>query len=168
MNQITVKQIVVGELSENCYLLNKNNQTIIIDPGAEPDKISKEIGNNEVVGILLTHSHFDHIGALSYFEEKYNLKHNQKINGFDYEIIKTPGHSKDSLCFYFPSEKIMFTGDFIFNGTIGRMDLPGGSIEDMQESLENIKKYPDDITLYPGHGFKTNLGKEKQYFYYYF
>lgn len=121
-----------------------------------------------VVGILLTHNHFDHTGALSYFEQKYHLKHNEKIEHFTYETISTPGHSNDSKTFYFKEEKIMFTGDFLFRGTIGRMDLPTGNVEDMKKSLEKIAHYPNDITIYPGHGPSTTLEKEKSNFQYYF
>ncbi len=167
MNQITINKIVVGELAENCYLIEKNNNAILIDPGDEYEKIEDKINDLNIVGILLTHDHFDHIGALSYFEKKYNLKHNSEIDFFDYEIISTPGHTKDSLTFYFPKEKIMFTGDFLFKGTVGRMDLPGGNINDMKNSLELISKYPNDIVIYPGHGEKSILGIEKNYFKYY-
>ena len=162
-----IKQVVVGSLQENCYIVENNNKAILIDPGDEPAKIENELKDLKLVGILLTHSHFDHTGALSYFEEKYHLKHNKVIKDFSYEVIKTPGHTPDSLTFYFPNEKVMFTGDFLFQGTVGRMDLPGGSIKDMQNSLELISKYPSDITIYPGHGPKSNLGIEQQYFSFY-
>lgn len=164
---MNVKRIVVGDLQENCYIIEKNTNAIIVDPGDEPEKIEKELDKLNIVGILLTHNHFDHVGALSYFENKYNLKHNDEIEHFDYETISTPGHSKDSLCFYFPKEKIMITGDFLFKGTIGRMDLPGGSILDMKNSLNKISKYPDDIVIYPGHGEKSTLGSEKKHFNFY-
>ena len=66
-----IKTVVVGPLQTNCYILTKNNQTLIIDPGDEPNKIINEI-NQEVIGILITHYHFDHIGALTTIKEKYN------------------------------------------------------------------------------------------------
>lgn len=162
-----INRVIVGELEENCYILKQNNKAIIIDPGDEPTKIEEKIKGLEVAGILITHNHFDHVGALDYFENKYNIKHNQDINFFDYEIIKTPGHSKDSLTFYFPTINIMFTGDFLFKGTIGRMDLAGGSKEDMKISLDKISKYPDNIIIYPGHGEESTLGIEKNNFKYY-
>lgn len=162
-----VECIPVGDLQANCYIVTKENKTILIDPGEEKEKIERFLEGKNVVGIFLTHAHFDHTGALSYFEEKYHMKHNE-TNFLDCEIIKTPGHSKDSISFYFPEDRIMFTGDFIFKGTIGRMDLIGGSPKDMQESLNKIKKYPDNITIYPGHGEKTILGEEKPFFRFYF
>ncbi len=162
-----IKCIPVGYLQANCYIVIKNNKAIIIDPGDEPDKIEQNLKNLEIVGILLTHNHFDHTGALSYFEEKYHLKANHKIEGFNYQVINTPGHTKDSKTFYFPEDKMMFTGDFLFKGTIGRMDLEGGSTIDMQKSLEKIFSYDDAILLYPGHGESTSLGNEKPRFSHY-
>lgn len=159
-----IKCIPVGYLGANCYIVSKEGKAILIDPGEEAQKIESNLQDLELVGILLTHNHFDHTGALSYFEEKYHLKHNEKIESFLYEVIQTPGHTKDSLTFYFPEEKVMFTGDFLFKGTIGRMDLPGGSIEDMKKSLELIFNYDDDIIVYPGHEEKTTLGEEKSCF----
>ncbi len=159
--------IPVGDLEANCYIVEKEKKAIIIDPGDEAEKIEEFIKDCNVVGILLTHNHFDHTGALAYLEKKYNLKHNNRVKEFDYEIINTPGHSKDSITIYFEKEKIMFTGDFLFQGTIGRMDLPSGSKEDMKNSLDLIKKYPDDTKIYPGHGPSTILGIEKERFDYY-
>lgn len=164
---MNIKRVVVGPLQENCYILKIGNNVVLIDPGDEPEKIEKEVEGLQVIGILLTHNHFDHIGALAYFEDKYQIKHNEKIENLDYEVIKTPGHSKDSLTFYFKNEKVMFTGDFLFQGSIGRMDLPGGNRDEMKKSLALINKYPDAITIYPGHGPASTLGEEKKLFTYY-
>ena len=84
------------------------------------------------------------------------------------EIIKNPGHSKDSVSYYFKEEKVLFCGDFIFQNSIGRTDLESGSDNDMIESLKKIGEYPDDLIIYPGHGEKTNLGYEKNNFKYYY
>jgi glyoxylase-like metal-dependent hydrolase (beta-lactamase superfamily II) len=162
-----IKRVIVGDLQANCYILINKDKAIIIDPGDDKEKIIRELNNLDVVGILLTHNHFDHMGELKYFEEKFNLKHNEKIPCFNYEVINTPGHTKDSKTFYFKEDKIMFTGDFLFKGTIGRMDLAGGSENDMVSSLELIAKYDDDITIYPGHGECSTLKEEKKYFKYY-
>lgn len=163
-----IEKVIVSEYRTNCYIVTKDNKTLLIDPGDDAEKIESMLQGLNVVGILVTHNHSDHIGALDYFEKKYHLHHNEKCQEFIYETIKTPGHTKDSVTFYFPDEKMMFTGDFLFYNTIGRMDFPGGSEKEMQESLEQIKNYPDDITIYPGHGPKTNLGHEKKNFPYYF
>ena len=96
------------------------------------------------------------------------LEENTKSGYFDYEVILTPGHTSDSKCFYFKCEKALFSGDFLFYHTIGRTDLPSGSDIDMIKSLEKISKYPDDIIIYPGHGPKSTLGREKNNFKYYY
>lgn len=166
---MNIKIIKTGYLKENCYVIIKNNNAIIIDPGDEENKIIEECKGLNVKGILVTHFHFDHVGALEKVKEYYHIKEiNNYINDFDYEIIKTPGHSSDSITFYFKKEKIMFVGDFIFENGIGRTDLESGSIIDMKNSLTKISKYDDDIILYPGHGNKTILGKEKIRFNSYF
>lgn len=155
-----IKRVIVGPLQENCYILENNNKCIIIDPGDEAEKIIKNI-NYPVVGILITHYHFDHIGALNVLKNKYNLKENNfNIKDFDFEVINTPGHTSDSKSYYFKDYNIMFVGDFIFHGSIGRMDLPTGSEKEMKESIKLISKYPKDTILYPGHGTNTNIKNE--------
>ena len=159
---IDIKRVVVGYLEENCYIVTKNNQTVIIDPGADATKIIKEVGNKNVVGVLVTHHHFDHIGALKEICNYYHVSEVTSVTGIDFEVIKTPGHTSDSVSFYFKKDSVMFTGDFIFLDDLGRWDLPTGSEKDMLHSLELIQKYPDEIILYPGHGDKTTLGYEKR------
>ena len=157
---MNIKTIVVGPLEENCYIVEKDNKCIIIDPGDEVDKIISNI-TKEVVGILITHYHFDHIGALEELKEKYNIKENNyKIDGFDFEVIDTPGHTSDSKTYYFKDNNIMFVGDFLFRNGIGRMDLPTGSIDDMKKSLDKIFKYPLNTIICPGHGDTSTLEDE--------
>lgn len=163
-----IKRLVLGELQTNCYILKKNNKCLIIDPASDAKRIIEAVGNLQVEEILVTHHHFDHILALEELEEHYNLKHNTNNNSFKYEIIKTPGHTSDSISFYFKEDNIMFTGDFLFYHTIGRYDFENSSAEDMKRSLDLIKKYPDNTAIYPGHGIATNLGEEKKLFSYYF
>lgn len=161
---MNIKTIIVGDLQTNCYLLEKNNEVLIIDPGAEAKKIITAIGDKKVVGCLLTHSHFDHVGALEEICTYYNIKPNEyQGKNFLYQIIATKGHTNDSITYYFHKENVMFCGDFVFYHNIGRTDL-GGSDKDMQESLKKIALYDDDIILYPGHGPKTTLGEEKKRF----
>ena len=163
---MNIKIIEVGYLECNCYLLEKDNKVLVIDPGDDYDKIRKVIGEREVVGVIVTHYHFDHIGALSNFNkslvlDKNNLKEKDyDIDNFKFEVIYTPGHKEDLITVYFKEENIMFTGDFIFKGAIGRTDLPGGNYKDMLNSLNKISKYNKDIEIYPGHGNKTILNKE--------
>lgn len=154
---MNIKRIVVGELEENCYILEKDGKYLVIDPGDEFEKIDAEI-KGPLEEILVTHRHFDHIGALKDLEDKYNIKANEfKKETFKYEVIATPGHTNDSKTFYFPEEKVMFTGDFLFYNSIGRMDLPTGSQEDMQKSLEKISNYPLTTKIYPGHFYSGTL-----------
>jgi glyoxylase-like metal-dependent hydrolase (beta-lactamase superfamily II) len=166
-----IKTVVTGYLDENCYLLIKDGNCLVVDPGDEYNKIKAEVGDNKVIGVLITHSHFDHIGALRNFLTKRSIKifkrsnleeKEYSIGNFKFKCIHTPGHSKDSVTFYFEDEKFMLVGDFIFKESIGRTDLPGGSDSDMKESIKKILEYPDDITLYPGHNEVTNLGYEKK------
>lgn len=154
-----IKCLVVGELMANCYLLEKDGRILIIDPGDEFKKIEKAI-LGKVEEILVTHSHQDHIGALKELEAKYKIKHNVfKRETFNYEVIKTPGHTSDSLSFYFPDDHVMFTGDFLFANSIGRMDMPTGSRKDMEASLLEISKYPLDTLICPGHYYTSHLGE---------
>ena len=167
-----VKRVVTGYLDENCYILIKNGNCLVVDPGDEYNKIKDEIGENKVLGVLITHSHFDHIGALRNFLTKRSIKifkrsnleddKEYKIGDFAFKCILTPGHSKDSVTFYFEEDKFMIDGDFIFKESLGRTDFPGGSDSEMQESIQKILKYDDDIKLYPGHYDETTLGYEKQ------
>ena len=162
-----IENVIVGPLDNNCYLVTKNAKTIIIDPGDEASKIIAACQNKNVVGVIVTHHHPDHIGALKEIENYFHIKESIQVPGFDYQVLKTPGHTSDSICFYFPDEKVLFSGDFIFFHTIGRTDLPTGSDEEMKKSLAFIKNYPDDIKVYPGHGASTILGVEKQTFKHY-
>lgn len=168
-----VKTIKTGYLEENCYILSKDNQALVIDPGADYDQIKKELTNYNVVGVLITHNHFDHIGALKPLLNDYktncydynNLKEEKyTIQPFNFEVIYTPGHSKDSISFYFDKEHILFSGDFLFKGTIGRMDLEGGSITEMKQSLLKVTRFDDDTLVFPGHGDTTILTNEKNFY----
>lgn len=169
---MNISMIKVGLLKCNCYLLEKNNQYLLIDPGDDYDKIKEFIKDKNVIGVLLTHNHFDHVASADNLKEDYKFNiYSQKqlkegslqIGDFNFEIIETNGHTMDCFTFYFEEEKIMFTGDFLFKGTIGRCDLLESDYTTMLKSIEKIKKYPDDIIIYPGHGLTTKLGEEKRY-----
>lgn len=163
-----IKKIITGDLKENCYILINNNDCLVIDPGDNINKIIREIINLNLIGILITHYHFDHIGALNDLLKfknvniyDYKLEEKEyKINNFIFNIIKTNGHTNDSVSFYFKNENIMFVGDFIFKETIGRTDLPSGSVNEMKESINKIKKFDKNLIIYPGHGEDTILDYE--------
>lgn len=161
------QKIEVGFLRENCYVVSKNDEALIIDPGDDKEKIISLVGNKKVLAILITHYHFDHIGALAFVKKYYNAKivdyksdKLQMIGPFFFEVVETKGHTEDSVSYYFKDEGIMFVGDFIFEGTIGRCDLEGGDFEKMKKSLKKIKSYDKNIIFYPGHGKETTLENE--------
>lgn len=158
-----VDKVVVGKLCTNCYILSIGAYCLVIDPGDDYFKIKNAISDKFVVGVIITHRHFDHIGALKYFNniyDKTNLKEGiNTIDCFKFEVIYTPGHTEDSICIYFKDDNIMFVGDFIFKDGIGRTDL-GGSEYQMLQSLVKISNYNNNIKIYPGHGKSSTLGIE--------
>jgi len=161
-----INRVIVGSLQTNCYVLVKDNKCLVIDPGDEYNNIKEVIGNNKIVGVIVTHYHFDHIGALDNFSKDLILDINNleekeyNIDNFKFEVIYTPGHKEDCITIYFKEENIMFTGDFLFKDAIGRIDLPGGNYNDMLNSLNKIKEYDKNIKIYPGHGDSTYLKDE--------
>ena len=166
---MNIDVIKVGRLRCNCYILDIDNNVLIIDPGDEFNKIDKVIDGRNVIGIIITHHHFDHVGAVDDILKKYktvvydrnNLKEGiNKIDKFIFEVIYTPGHKEDLITLYFKKEKVMFCGDFIFKDSIGRCDLEGSNVSDMEKSIDKIKKYDRDTIIYPGHGKETSLGYE--------
>ena len=166
-----IKTVVTGYLDENCYILIKNGTCLVVDPGDDYNDIKEAVGDNKVLGVLITHAHFDHIGALRNFLTKRSIKIFKKSNleekeysigDFKFKCIYTPGHSKDSVTFYFEEDKTMLVGDFIFKESIGRTDLPGGSNSEMLSSIKKILEYDDDIKLLPGHNEETTLGYERK------
>lgn len=158
--------VITGELEENCYILGINDKVLVIDPGDDIDKINKAINNRKVLGVLITHRHHDHIGALPYFSkeiiyDKNNLEEKEyTIEEFKFSVVFNPGHTSDSVSYYFKEYNLLFSGDFIFNESIGRCDLPTGDYKIMKESLNKIKNYPLDMLIYPGHGRETTLEYE--------
>lgn len=165
-----IEKIEVGYLQANCYVLKKGKNAIIIDPGDDGELLVEKTRNLNIEAILITHHHFDHIGALNHFKniEVIDNKNKKTTETFKFEILETKGHTSDSITFYFKKENIMFTGDFLFKGTIGRTDLDTGNIKDMKKSIQQIKNYPKQTIIYPGHGNITTLEKEiktNPYFY---
>ncbi|MFH1801554.1 MAG: MBL fold metallo-hydrolase [archaeon] len=151
------------------YILKHKGKIIVIDTGARWNKKElleklKELKMSppQVDVVILTHNHFDHTGNVNIFKnakiyggkedfksEKIFDADDLKINGI--EIIKTPGHSKGSVCIYLEKEKILFSGDTIFHhGMTGRTDLSGGSGKDMKNSLKKIEEINYKF-LCPGH-----------------
>lgn len=168
---MSIEILKVGILQTNCYILSKDNHVLVIDPGDEFEKIKDKIYRKKVDGIIVTHYHFDHCLALQKLQkftsapifDHTNLKEGlNKIKNFTFKCIYTPGHKEDLITIYFEKEKLIFCGDFIFKGTIGRCDLEGSNFEDMKKSITKIINMDENITIYPGHGDSTTLKDEKE------
>ena len=168
-----IERVITGTLDENCYILKKDGKCLLIDPGSDSDKIKKSMGDNKLVGILVTHSHFDHVGALRDFlksnrklmvYKKSNLSdlEEKEIEPFKFKCYYTPGHSNDSVSFYFDEVNTLFVGDFIFKNTIGRTDLQTGNETDMKNSLARLAELDNDTKIYSGHGDLTTLEEERK------
>lgn len=138
------------------FLVSKGGYGIIIDPGSSPEFL-KELDSLELKYILLTHHHWDHTDGLKDITQKYPdaevLDYRSKIKsilGIEMSIIKTPGHTTDSCCFYFPEESIVFTGDTLFTSCCGKV---GTSYRSMHRSLMKLRALPNKTNIYPGHEY---------------
>jgi len=194
----------VGQVAENCFVFRKedSDRAIVIDPGDEPDRILKPIDELglTVEAILLTHTHFDHIGAVapvasatgapvwcpeietqvladinSYVPwpgfgpfESYEADHTVsggetlELAGMEIDVIFTPGHSPGHVTYSIPDEQAIFSGDVLFQGSVGRTDLPFGDWPTLLDSIRNlIDALPPETTVYPGHMGVTTLGAER-------
>ena len=197
-----VDLIEVGLLSTNCYIVYENQKCVLIDPGADAGMICRRIEELGVTpcAILLTHGHFDHIGAVEAIAGKYPdikiyagkdedaLLHDARLNctervgrpctvnadilvedgqvfteaDIEFRVIKTPGHTLGSVCYFISKEGILFAGDTLFQGSIGRTDLPTGDEAALFRSLGRLKMLPDETIVYSGHGQSTSIGVEKR------
>ena len=182
-----VHQIEVGNMQNFTYILEdeRSGEGIIIDPSWDLDKIEQVIKRNDlkIRYIVNTHHHFDHIlgneamkkstSAKIIQHEASELKFDiavtdgDKISFGDYEllVIHTPGHSKDSICLV--GDGKIFSGDTLFVGNCGRIDLPGGSSKELYHSLlDIINNLDDNLVLYSGHNYgstpTSTLGNEKE------
>lgn len=187
-----IKKIVVGGMETNCYLVydEKSKEGMIIDPGAESERIIDEINklNLKILYIIVTHGHGDHIGALDELKKSTNarvlinqddlpwfnlfsvtsadgyLKENQVINlgSLKLKVLHTPGHSEGSISLL--GEDFIFTGDTLFSGAVGRVDLPGGDEKKLFSSIrEKIFTLPEKTVFYPGHGDGCTIGEAKKH-----
>jgi len=139
--------------------------------------------------VLLTHGHFDHVGGVRGIAEKTNCPvyiHEKDLSqpaemtagplyythtygegdmlslaGLSVRVLHTPGHTQGSVCLL--CEDTMFSGDTLFMGSMGRVDFPGGSWNQMMASLDRLKTLPGDYRVYPGHGPATRLSEERQF-----
>ena len=184
MEGVEIKRLEVGIFKNNCYILISplTQESVIIDPGAEAQRILHEVKGRATKYILITHGHSDHMGALE--EVRMHTGAPVGIHPEDVKVLKkqpdfflqdgqtlalgdatirvlhTPGHSPGGVCFHVG--KILFSGDTIFPNGPGNTLIPGANEEDLPESIHSkIFVLPDDIIIYPGHGLETTVGREK-------
>jgi len=182
-----VYQLQVGNMQNFTYVLEdeETKEAVIIDPSWDLDLIIDTIERNDlkVKYVINTHHHFDHtIGndaivkhthskilqhESSTLKNDIKLSNNEKIKFGNSEltVIHTPGHSKDSICLV--GDGKIISGDTLFVGNCGRVDLPGGSAKELYHSLTDIiSKLDDNLILYPGHNYGNSpystIGKEKK------
>jgi glyoxylase-like metal-dependent hydrolase (beta-lactamase superfamily II) len=199
-----VRMFTVGPVQENSFLFRRegSDRALLVDPGEEAPKLLaaiEELGV-QLDGILLTHTHFDHVGAVAPvaratgaevwvpeiekpvladinsfvpwpgfgpFEDwdaEHTLKGGEKLElaGLEIDVIFTPGHSPGHVTFSVPEEKAVFSGDVLFQGSVGRTDLPGGDWPTLLESIRSlVDTLPPETQVYPGHMGITTLGAER-------
>jgi hydroxyacylglutathione hydrolase len=199
-----VRTFTVGPVGENCFLFRRDGaeRALIVDPGDEPERILKpvdELGLT-VEAILLTHCHFDHIGAVAPVAkatgapvycpeievpvladimsfvpwpgfgpyESYDADatvaggETLELAGFEIEVIFTPGHSPGHVTYSVRDEEAIFSGDVLFQGSVGRVDLPGGDWTTLLESIRTlVEGHPEGTVVYPGHMGITTLAAER-------
>ena len=197
--------LTVGPVQENTWIarLKDSDQALLIDPGDEPDTLTKALEDLQTTpaAILITHCHFDHVGAVAemarrtqapvycpagevfmiedinafvrfagigpfenYSPEK-TVKHGDKLQlaGFEIDVIGTPGHSPDHVTYSIAADKAIFSGDVLFQGSIGRTDLPGCDHDTLMASIAKLlDTLPDDTGVLPGHMDPTTLGQERR------
>ena len=184
MSKLEMQQCVLGQVFTNCYFLKnkKTGELLIVDPGDYAEKVFQKVAlmQGKPVGILLTHGHFDHIMAVKEVKEKYQIpvyacRQEEAMlaeptgqifeaAGFSIQMFHTPGHTKGSCCYYIEDEGVLFSGDTLFCGSVGRTDFPGGSSAEIVRSLHKlVDTLPENTEVFPGHDTSTTIGYEKRY-----
>ncbi len=181
-----LRKLVINPFQSNCYILSCKNtkEGLIIDPGGEVFAITKEITRQKlkIRYILLTHFHLDHTAGAK--EMKTITKapvwiHSLDANGLNFQpdgqlsdgqeislgnfriiVLHTPGHSPGGVCFHAPG--VVFTGDTLFAGSVGRTDFPGGNHHLLvQGVIKKVFPLGDELRVYPGHGPNSTIGRER-------
>jgi len=197
--------LTVGQVAENTFIFRRDDSDtgLIVDPGEEAGRILgtlEQLGITKLEAILLTHTHFDHIGAVApvakatgapvycpdietqvladinaYIpwegfgpyenwdaEETVNGGERLELAGFEIDVISTPGHSPGHVTYSVPDERVLFSGDVLFQGSVGRTDLPFGDWPTLLDSIKGLlDAFPDETGVYPGHMGITTLGAER-------
>ena len=189
---VNIKTLPLGAYQTNCYLVwgEDSDTCVVIDPGYAPDTVLdavKKLGK-KIAAILLTHGHFDHVGAVRdvaaetdcsvylcehdlsmpaqmtagplYYTNLYAEGDFVELAGLSFKVLHTPGHTPGSVCLM--CENVIFSGDTLFWGSCGRTDLPGGSWSTIRVSLKRLADLPGDYEVYPGHGDSTRLSFERK------
>ena len=189
---LKIHTLTLGMYQTNTYIIHEENSKgcCVIDPGYEADAILRKceaLGLN-VEAILLTHGHFDHVGAVRdlaadtgcrvfacaddeqlppmftggklYVTDRYEEGTILNIAGLYIRVLHTPGHTPGSVCLLV--DDVIFSGDTLFAGSCGRTDI-GGSWTEIQSSLKRLSLLEGDFTVYPGHGESTTLAAERRY-----
>ena len=187
---MNLKTLALGAYQTNCHILSNGSEAIVIDPGYEPDTILDSLEGLTLKAILLTHGHFDHVGAVKelvaetgcevyihaaestmppmmtagplYYTRTYAEGDTvAPIAGAELTVLHTPGHTPGSVCLLWGQE--LFAGDTLFAGSCGRVDLPGGDPTQMMQSLNRLASLNADYRVHPGHGPSTTLSQEKRH-----
>ena len=190
---LKIHTLPLGSYQTNTYIVHNegSDQCVIIDAGYEARTILDELDHLglNADAILLTHGHFDHVGAVRtlaaelecpvyicaedlsmppmmtagplYYTDTYTEGTKLNLAGLDITVLHTPGHTPGSVCLLI--ENAMFSGDTLFEGSCGRTDLPGGSWSTIQKSLHRLSQIEADYGVYPGHGGSSTLADEKRY-----
>jgi len=188
-----LEKIICNFLMTNCYFFgdDKTNEIIIIDPGGEELAIERRIKNRKYnpVGIVFTHGHPDHTIAGKYLKDKFKIPvyfhpnekklipiedfipikepESIKIGNQELFVLDTPGHTSGGICLVSYQNKIIFTGDTLFRGSIGRTDLGNGNFYNLVNSIKNKiirnEKINKNFIIYPGHDEESTINFEIEY-----
>jgi len=201
---LEVRMLTVGPVAENCFVVRRegSDRSLIVDPGEEAERILATVEETvaKVEAILLTHCHFDHIGAVAPVAEatgatvycpeievpvladimsfvpwpgfgpyeSYDADETVaggetlELAGLQIDVAFTPGHSPGHVSYAVRDEDALFSGDVLFQGSVGRVDLPGGDWPTLLESIRSlVDSHSPEATVYPGHMGITTLGAER-------